>query len=156
MDQEEKYAGTGWLLALGQVLSFITVIAVLAAAALLAWGDALVREDREEPAQLYISATVEHDPADGVFGNITVSAAQGLSLEHAYLLINGAACGDFSQGSLTVRVYAGDRLSVDATAYSQRLDFELSAASASVDQELLQANITCRGNVEDIGSIRFK
>ena len=94
-------------------------------------------------------------PIDGEagFANLTLSSEDGVSLEQAYLLINGERAGSFARGTLQVRVYDGDLLAVDCRAYDRELDFTVDEMSASVEERYMPRRFSCRGEAAVWGFI---
>ena len=95
------------------------------------------------------AAKVTARPADQgtQFANIVICSENKVSLERAYLLVNGEARSSFAAGALMIRVYDGDILAVDCRAYGRELNFTVEALSSSVDESYLPAAFSCREEI---------
>jgi hypothetical protein len=93
---------------------------------------------------------------NSLFGNIKISVEDELSLAYAQVLINGIDSGDFTDGELLVRVYPGDIVSIDGSAYQRELRFNITAISSNITQDYLQTIVYTQGNIVDAGIIVFK
>ena len=91
-----------------------------------------------------------------LFGNMRFSTAEGLTLEQARLLINGEQVGHFGAGELTVRVYEGDVVTIDGSAYKRLVLFHISAVSSNINSSLLPKNVSTNGNSIELPIICFK
>ena len=105
-----------------------------------------------EPQPVLAVSARPYDPAAG-FANLSLSSEGGVSLEQAYLLINGERAGSFAKGALQVRVYDGDLLAVDCRAYDRELSFTVEEMSASVEERYLPRRFSCRGEAAVWGFI---
>ena len=85
------------------------------------------------------------------FANIVISSENKVSLDRAWLLVNGEVRGSFASGELLVRVYDGDILALDCRAYGRELRFTAEALSSSVDERYLPSSFTCREEVAVFG-----
>ena len=153
---QQDYAGIKWIMSMGRILS---ILAALSAAvfALLRLGVLGPTGENAAPTEAVYASTVSTRQYDSnLFGNITISSQEQLSLAKAVLSINGENCGDFSQGEVTVRVYPDDVLAVDASAYQRELSFYIVQVSPSIRRELLQENLYCCGDIREFGKIEFK
>lgn len=92
----------------------------------------------------------------GLWGNVTLALEKYTQLERAYVLVNGRRAGSFVGDSLTVRVYDGDLLELDCTAYSRPVGFQLKRASTGIDRSLLQEELRLQGERAVIGRIKFR
>ncbi|GEM_PF-2302989 len=92
----------------------------------------------------------------GLFGNITVEVVGYDSLSAAVLLINGEEAGSFEQGSVVARVYEGDVVEIDASAYNTWLTFLLVQCSSNIKKESLAKELTMQGGRGELGQITFK
>jgi hypothetical protein len=92
----------------------------------------------------------------GLYGSITLELAEYSRLEHAYVLINGVKAGDFSEPELTLRVFDGDVLEVDASAYNVPVRIRLQKASYGIDRERLFSEVQVCGERKEIGCVIFK
>ena len=91
-----------------------------------------------------------------LFGNIRITADDGLSLEYAQVLINGMPFGDFAEGEVLVRVYPGDVVSIDGSAYLRELGFHLTSVSSNISKDYVTTALSTNGNIVDVGIIVFK
>ena len=106
-----------------------------------------------EPATISAAAASQRD---GLFSNITIEVADGRSLPQAKVLINGRIAGDFTAGSVTVRVYAGDFVLLDTLAYAGEISFCVTRMSSNISREGLQPELTVTDGQEILGRIIFK
>lgn len=154
--KEQDYAGIKWISAIGSILSFFAVAACLLFSFVQLELYSPFSADESLPPEIYVSAVSSRQTESGLFGNITIESQEQVSLAMAVLFINGERCGDFSQGSLTVRVYPEDVLTVDASAYRRELSFFIVEASPSIRAELLLNPLCCNGDTQEFGKIQFK
>lgn len=91
-----------------------------------------------------------------LFGNIKITADDGFSLEYAQVLINGISFGDFRDGEVLVRVYPGDVVSIDGSAYKRELGFHITSVSSNISKDYVSTSLTTNGNIVDVGIIVFK
>ena len=136
------------------VLVFLLLVGA-ACAVLLSFS----RENEETPTlsqDLEPVAIPARAEEEGLFGNLYLESEEQISLEQAYLWINGEKCGDFAQGSLTVRVYPGDVIQLDTLAYGRTLFFSIQAVSSSIDMDYLSSAITCFAEIVTVGVIIFR
>ena len=133
-------------------ISRLLALGVLVAAVLLtvgqehkAEGPALPEEELAVPAAAF--------GGRGDFANIVIASEGGVSLERAYLLVNGEIRGNFASGSLQIRVYDGDILAVDCRAYGRELCFTVEILSASVDEDYLPRQVRCRQQTAVLGFV---
>ena len=125
-------------------VSRLLLLAVAVAACLFGIERSTLPQPPELPQPVLAVAARPYDPEAG-FANLTLSSEDRVSLEQAYLLINGETAGSFAQGVLRVRVYDGDLLAVDCRAYDRELDFTVDEMSASVEERYLPQRFSCRG-----------
>ena len=92
----------------------------------------------------------------GIFGNICFSSSDGISLAKAQLLVNGAVTGNFADGELIIRVYPGDIIDIDASAYKRQVVFTVDVISSNIDKGILPKMIKTNGDVVQVGIIRFE
>ena len=99
------------------------------------------------------TAAVAARPIDQktAFANVVVASENKVSLDRAYLLVNGEVRGSFASGELLVRVYDGDILALDCRAYGRVLRFTVEALSSSVDESYLSSSFSCREEVAVFG-----
>ncbi|MDO4582011.1 MAG: hypothetical protein Q4B96_05460 [Bacillota bacterium] len=117
------------------------------------WGGEPVFGGTQQP--LFDTALTVRQSDNSLFGNIRVSCADEPA-QAARLLVNGVDSGGFEAGELLLRVYPGDVLSIDCTAYARRLIFEISAISANIDARYLQTTVIGEGNIINVGVIVFR
>ena len=111
--------------------------------------------DTAKAPLLDMSLPVEQDTTL-LFGNMRFSAAEGLTLDQARLLINGEQAGHFGAGELTVRVYEGDVVTIDGSAYKRALLFHISAVSSNINSDLLPKSVSTDGDIAQLPIICFK
>ncbi len=93
---------------------------------------------------------------EGLWGTITLQLADYSELRRASVLINGQPAGNFTGQSLTVRVFAGDKLEIDCSAYGRPVYFQLVKASSGIDRSALQSELVLNGQRGSVGQIKFK
>lgn len=146
-----------WLKKTERIITLLLLLDMLAWAGLhLLPGVSLLPRDSGEIPQVFNSAVTVRADSGGLFGNICVETEGRVSAEKALLLVNGLSAGDFSQGQLTVRVYPGDLLSLDGSAYQRRLRFTVTVLSSGIDSAYLPDTAITDGGVTDWGVIVFK
>ena len=92
----------------------------------------------------------------GLCGNIELAVVGNYSLERAYLLRNGEIVDDFRYGVARATVYPDDEVSVDTSAYSEQLCFEIVNVSRNIRSELLKRQPQARKKTVAVGVIVFK
>lgn len=92
----------------------------------------------------------------GLYGSITLELTEHSRLEQAYVLINGVKAGNFSRSELVLRVFDGDVLELDVSAYNVPVRIRLQKASFGIDRERLFSEIEVCGERQEIGCIIFK
>lgn len=132
-------------------VSRLLLLAVLVAACLFGVERSELKEPPEQPQPVLAAAARPCDTAG--FANLSLSSEGRVSLEQAYLLINGERAGSFAAGELQVRVYDGDLLAVDCRAYDRELCFTVDGMSASVEERYLPRRFSCRGEAAVWGFI---
>ena len=91
-----------------------------------------------------------------IFGNLELRSKEGVSLAKAVVLINGQQSGDFKDGDVLIRVYEGDTVTIDTTAYDRELEFYIGNYSKNIDiDKLNQVLVSYRGRI-DVGTVSFK
>ena len=98
-------------------------------------------------------ASVSTSGGEGKFANLSIANSEQLSLPKAYVLVNGKRSGDFSAGQCTLRVYDGDIIDIDCTAYGRQLNFTLQPISSSLVTSYLEQTVSCRQNCVSAGVI---
>ncbi len=93
---------------------------------------------------------------NSLFGNIRIKTEDSLSLAYAHVLVDGADYGDLGEAELLLRVYPGDIISIDGSAYQKELQFQVTAISSNIDSEFLQTTVYSKGNIVEVGIIVFK
>ncbi len=104
----------------------------------------------------YAEAVPAVQQTDGLWGSVTLDLQTYTELERAVVLVNGAEAGSFTGSSLTLRVYDGDLLEIDCTAYSRPVSFRLRKASVGIDRTALQTELELCGERATIGRIKFR
>ena len=92
----------------------------------------------------------------GLFASMTIAVCDYDSLEEAYLLVNGEVAGHFSGKQLVVRVYPGDVLEIDTTAYLSPCRFQVVKKSSHIREETIETMVTTAQGYGWIGKISFK
>ncbi|MGI5892231.1 MAG: hypothetical protein ACOX7H_05805 [Bacillota bacterium] len=108
---------------------------------------------RGESLDPAITAAIKDDT---LFGNISISVKDNVSVPKAYLLVNGKEMGDFSSGSLLIRVYDGDKLEIDVSNYKHDIYFYIDHLSTNIEEENLQAELLLNHQKGLLGIIHFK
>lgn len=93
---------------------------------------------------------------DGLFASMTIEVSDYENLEEARLLINGEEAGTFVQKQLVVRVYPGDVLEIDTSAYLTPCRFQIVKKSSHIREETVADMITTESGYGWIGKISFK
>ncbi len=152
-NKRHNYALIGFM---ARFLCVITLFLVIFAqgSAYFGWQIPISAKNREEfiKDQIYSVSQTENS----LFANLRVEAQNGVSLPSAYILINGLKAGDFASGSLLLRVYEGDYLEIDCSAYARAINFKITGISANLKRETLPQTITVKNSLGEIGIIRFK
>ena len=130
-------------------VSRLLILAIIVSAVLFA----VCRPPQPESGETEPAASVAARPADQgtEFANIVIASENKVSLDRAFLLVNGEVKGSFVSGELLVRVYDGDILALDCRAYGRELHFTVDALSSSVDERYLPAAFSCRQEVSVFG-----
>ena len=139
-----------WLFALLGINTLF--LALILAAPYLNWDSPFARE-----ARLLLDTALPVQQQSGqLFGNLQLETEGGVSLAAARLYINDIFVGNFGTGSLFTRVYEGDRLVLDASAYQRQIIFLLTTVSTNIDTSELTARIITDGNAVELPPIRFR
>lgn len=93
---------------------------------------------------------------NALFANLELATAENVSLPQAILKINGVECGNFEHGSLLLRVYPGDWLEIDCSAYARELFFETVSASLNLRIQPAQRSFKSEDGKAVFGEITFK
>ncbi|MDO4733092.1 MAG: hypothetical protein Q4B50_06220, partial [Bacillota bacterium] len=123
--REEKYTAIKWICGMGRLFSLLFLLSAFALGVSQLNIFLGLSGEEEAPKAVFAAALSSRQLDRGLFGNIRIESQEQVSLSRAFLLINGEQCGDFSQGQLSVRVYPGDVLRVDASAYLRELYFSI-------------------------------
>lgn len=106
--------------------------------------------------QDYAEALPAVQQTEGLWGSVTLDLQTYTELERAFVLVNGVEAGSFTSSSLSLRVYDGDWLEIDCTAYSRPVKFRLRKASTGIDRAALQTELELCGERGVIGQIKFR
>ncbi len=93
---------------------------------------------------------------DAPYGIVTWELVGSSRLEAAVLCRNGQAVQSFGKPQVTVRVYAGDVLSIDATAYLKPVRICLKKVSSGIDKARLLTDVEVCGERMVLGNIRWE
>lgn len=93
---------------------------------------------------------------EGLFASLTIEVCDYDNLEQACLLINGETAGWFSSKNLVVRVYPGDVLELDTSAYLNPCRFQVIKKSSHIREAAIETMITTENGYGWIGKISFK
>lgn len=90
---------------------------------------------------------------DEPYGVVTWELVDYSRLELAEIWRNGRPVAEFSQAEVTFRVYEGDVLSLNATAYQRPVRVRLKKLSAGIDSAFLLGDAEACGEVIELGRI---
>jgi len=148
--------GILWMERIQKIIFFaltINIILLVAGVVLPFWGiDTPLSVNKPN---YYQEKAVVANNGENLFGNIRISS-NGVSLEQAYLLINGQKSGNFGNSELVARVYEGDTVEIDAGAYKCQLNFTILAVSSNIDSDSWSKIVQTDGNIVKIADIKFK
>ncbi len=91
-----------------------------------------------------------------LFGTLTLEVTGVQSLSQAVVLVNGQETLAFETAKVVLRVYPGDVVEIDASAYSRTLTFHLVSASSNIRLQSLNREITVHGGKSTVGTVTFK
>lgn len=136
----------------------IFLFALIAIAAVLLTLNIVPELGREADGKISVldPAAAVREEDNSLFGNVRIITDDNLSLSYARVLVNGVSYGDLAEGKLLLRVYPGDILSIDGTAYKRELFFYLTAVSSNINQDYLKVVVSTNGTVADAGIVVFK
>ena len=97
---------------------------------------------------------VQDDTA--LFGNIVIEVPNFTTLPDAKVLVNGVESGSFKENQVTVRVYAGDVIEIDSSAYEKYITYAIVRASANINTKHLNEQVTVKGGKANMGSVLFR
>jgi hypothetical protein len=144
------------ILAKMQKIFLFTLIVIAAVLLTLNIVPELGRETDDKNVSVLDPTAAVRQESGTLFGNVRIITDDNLSLSYAQVLINGVSSGDLAQGELLLRVYPGDILSIDGTAYKRELFFYLTAVSSNIDQNYLKVVVSTNGTVAEAGIVVFK
>ena len=107
----------------------------------------------EDAPQQPLAVDVENE---GLFASITIEVCDYKNLAEAILLINGEESGSFLDKQLVVRVYPGDLLEIDTSAYLEPCRFRIVKKSSHIREDLIVEEIITEQGYGWIGKIVFK
>ena len=116
----------------------------------------LAGEDQPSGVSILEPAVDVRNEDSSLFGNVQIIVTDGWSLEYACVLVNGVPTTNFAKGEALVRVYPGDVISIDGSAYKRKIDFQIEAISSNIDKSYVSQKITTDGSIVDMGIIVFK
>lgn len=93
---------------------------------------------------------------EGLWGNVTLELQDYSELHRALVLLNGNEVGNFSSSLVTLRVFDGDQLEIDCTAYARPVHFKVTKVSVGIDRAKLQTELELCGERGLVGRIDFK
>lgn len=136
----------------------IIVFSIMIVALVVVAGNFLpqVGNDTDVGVSILEPATEVRNEDSSLFGNIKITADDGFSLEYAQVLINGIAFGNFKDGEILIRVYPGDVISIDGSAYQRELGFHVTSVSSNISKDYVSTSLTTNGDIVDVGIIVFK
>ena len=91
-----------------------------------------------------------------IFGNIELMSKDEVSLAKAYVMINGQKSGNFKDGDVLIRVYEGDIVSIDTTAYDRKIEFYIRNYSKNINIDKLNQILESSQGLVDVGTVSFK
>lgn len=115
--------------------------------------------DRGQTVAAWSGVVYDVEPAaatmNGLYGSVTIELLDYSELTQAYVLINGQRAGTFDDNELTLRVFEGDVLELDVTAYRVPVRFRLGRLSAGIREDLLLSEVELCGERKSLGHIAF-
>ncbi len=93
---------------------------------------------------------------EGLWGSVPLELPEYTELHRALVLLNGNEVGRFSSNRVTLRVFDGDKLEIDCTAYSRPVRFVLQKVSVGIDRTKLRTELSLCGERGLVGEIKFK
>ena len=93
---------------------------------------------------------------EGLFASLTIEVCDYDNLREAHLLVNGEVAGTFHDKQLVVRVYPGDMLEIDTSAYLNTCRFRIIKKSSHIRAETIAEEIITENGYGWIGKISFK
>ncbi|MCI8337016.1 MAG: hypothetical protein HFI72_07680 [Peptococcaceae bacterium] len=93
---------------------------------------------------------------EGLFASLTIEVCDYDNLKEAHLLVNGEVAGTFHGKQLVVRVYPGDMLEIDTSAYLNTCRFRITKKSSHIREETIAEEIITENGYGWIGKISFK
>ena len=92
----------------------------------------------------------------GLWGNVVLGIEQYSTLPLLEVYINGNKAGHFDTERLVLKVYPGDIVAVDSTAYAGRIKVKMVSCSSSISTEELQEEMWLKKERKNLGTIVFK
>jgi len=92
----------------------------------------------------------------GLWGNIVLEIEEYTTLPFLTVYINGEAAGKFDTSRLTLKVFPGDVVAIDSSAYAAPITVRLVSCSASIDTSLLLMHVRLMRERAELGTIIFK
>ena len=93
---------------------------------------------------------------EGLWGNVTLELQDYSELHRALVLLNGNEAAHFSSNRLNLRVFDGDLLEIDCTAYARPVRFSVVKTSVGIDRAALRTDLELCGERGTVGKIKFK
>ena len=141
------------------LLSFLLTAALAALITAQVW----LYQGRIQPVDSWYGADYKIDDVRSVsafinepYGVITWELMEYSRLEQAQIWQNGYLAASFNQPEVTVRVYGGDALVFDATAYQRPVRIRLKKFSAGINDAFLLQDIEACGERIELGRVVFK
>lgn len=136
---------------------------LLAALAALIIAQIWLYQGRIQPVNSWYGADYQPGDVQSVsafisepYGVLTWELVEYSRLEQAQIWQNGEPAAAFQQPEITMRVYDGDVLSFDATAYRQPVRIRLKKLSAGIDGAFLLTDVEVCGERIELGQIVFE
>ncbi len=137
------------------LLAVVTLGSLAALLACQVW----MQMDRGQTVATWAGLVYDAEPAaasfDGLYGSVTIELLDYSELEQAFVLINGQKAGVFDSTELTLRVFDGDVLELDTTAYRAPVRFRLRRVSAGINESFLFDELELCGERRQLGRIVF-
>lgn len=141
------------------VFEAVLAVVTLASLALLVACQVWLRLDNGQTVATWAGLTYDARPAavsmDGLYGSVTIELADYSELAQAFVFINGQKAAAFDSAELTLRVFDGDVLEIDVTAYRVPVRFRLGRVSAGINESFLLQELELCGERRQLGRIVF-
>lgn len=90
------------------------------------------------------------------FGQVSYELVDYSRLELAQLCKNGVVAAEFDQPEVKIKVYSGDVLTLNVTAYNRPIRVRLKNCSLGIEQAYLLSDVEICGGIIELGRVVFK